>query len=127
MAYSYIYLSLIPAVIAIAFLIFNTEIQKKYNTKKAGANLLWFIIIIALDFTWHVIANNYIFTKSSVFQYPLWFFVSIFTMGALYPVFVFTRYKLGRKKDILDEKWFQIILAFVVLAVFILIPILVIK
>ena len=127
MAYPYVYLSLIPTIIAIAFLIFNTDVQKKYNTKKAGINLFAYIIIMVLDFSWHIISNCYIFPKSGISQYPWWFFLIVFGAGILAPIVILSRQKINRKETIFDKMWFRILLAMIIVIVFFLITFFVMK
>ena len=122
MEYPYVYLSLMPSLIVIAFLIFNKSACEKYNTKKAFINLLSGGISLACIFTWRIISNHYAFSKIGMSKQPLWFFIVIFIAGIIAPMLALNRSKLNRKEDILDKKWFLFVIIAVLVIFMIFMP-----
>ena len=120
--YLYLYLSLIPSLVTIAFFIFNENAQKNYNTKKAVTNLCTFIALITFNLSWRIIDAIYIFPKTSTLNRPLWFFIFMFVAGIIAPIITLNRSKLNRKEDILDKKWFQIVFAVIIIVFMVFMP-----
>lgn len=122
MASAYIYLALVPTIIAIAILNSNKNAQKKYNIKKAIQSLYWGGISLAFILTSEIIQRYYICTRIINKQIPTSFFLSMCVLGVLYPVIALNRSKLNRKKDILDEKWFCFVIVAVLIVLMVFAP-----
>ena len=115
MTYFYLFLSIVPSLVIIPFLIFNENSCKKYDVKKAIQSLCSGIGTILVISASEIIQRYYICTRIMSKQIPITFFLLIYAFGVLAPVIALNRSKLNRKKDILDEKWF----CFVIIAVLI--------
>lgn len=116
---AYLYLTLIPTLIAIALLFFGKNISKKYNVKRTVPILLVFLMA-KLIFISYGVWSIYKWPRTNISaHYSLWQILYLAFIFVLFPIIVLYQNKINRKETIFDKKWVQILCAIVFIIVFV--------
>ena len=114
------YLAIIPNLIVIAFLLFNKNAKKKYETKKAVTHLLLILVTTAIlisfkvGFYYRWLQNNK--PQSLVLNILLFVFVCIVVFG---PIFILNQFKINNEKPLFIKK-FRVQIAIAVILILLL-------
>ena len=109
----YLYLSLIPTLIAILLLFFNKSFKKRYDIKRTIPVLVVILIAELISITHEV---WFMYNGSQINMYSLKYLLSLFAIYISAPILVLLVNKIYKENTVFRSKWLRVILSMLWLA-----------
>lgn len=109
----YLYLSLIPTLIAILLLFFNKSFKKRYDIKRTIPVLVVILIGELISITHEV---WFMYNGSQINMYSLKYLLSLFAIYISAPILVLFVNKIYKENTVFRSKWLRVILSMLWLA-----------
>lgn len=113
----FLYLTLLPTLIALLLLFFNDSFKKRYDAKKTIPVLLVFLIG---EFLFITQENWFIHNNSHIEMFPLKYILTLAIMYVFTPIAVLYVNKIYKEKTFFANIWVRIFLAILLLVLIVL-------